>query len=234
MPKMSGGRFIAETAHGYGITHVFFMPFIAPRALMEMEKLGIKRIMTHGEKAAAYMADAYARVKRGPSLCLAQSVGALNLAAGLQDAYLACSPVIALTGRENQINQHRHAYQEVNHANPFAAVTKYEALVNSLEQLPLYLRQAFREATSGTPGPVHLDLEGIAGQVIAEGEAECERRWSINHADGQEILTISRLDRPTCHLMLDADGVWRGRWLEHERMPVELISIESMNGGAAR
>ena len=91
MPKMTGSKFIADTVHGYGITHVFFMPYIAPRALMEMEKLGIKRVQTHGEKGAAYMADAYARVKRAPSLCMAQSVGAVNLAAGLQDAYLACS-----------------------------------------------------------------------------------------------------------------------------------------------
>ena len=63
MPKMTGAKFLADTVHGYGITHVFFMPYIGPRALMEMEKLGIKRVQTHGEKGAAYMADAYARVK---------------------------------------------------------------------------------------------------------------------------------------------------------------------------
>lgn len=76
------------------------MPCIGPRALMEMEKLGIRRIQTYGEKVAAYMADAYARVRRGSGLCTAQSVGAVNLAAGRQDACLAGSPVIALTGRE--------------------------------------------------------------------------------------------------------------------------------------
>jgi len=174
MSKMTGARFLAETVHGYGITHVFFMPYIAPRSLMEMEKLGIKRIQTHGEKAAAYMADAYARVTRRPSLCMAQSVGALNLAAGLQDAYLACAPVVALTGRENQINQRRHAYQEVDHINPFSAVTKYSGFVAAPEQLPVYLRQAFRSATSGTPGPVHLDLEGLAGQMVVDREADLE------------------------------------------------------------
>ena len=174
MSKMTGARFLAETVHGYGITHVFFMPYIAPRSLMEMEKLGIKRIQTHGEKAAAYMADAYARVNRRPSLCMAQSVGALNLAAGLQDAYLACAPVVALTGRENQINQRRHAYQEVDHVNPFSAVTKYSGFVATPEQLPVYLRQAFRSATSGTPGPVHLDLEGLAGQMVVDREADLE------------------------------------------------------------
>ena len=174
MPKMTGAKFFADTVHGYGITHVFFMPYIGPRALMEMEKLGIKRVQTHGEKGAAYMADAYARVKRGPGLCMAQSVGAVNLAAGLQDAYLACSPVIAITGRESQINQQRHAYQEVNHANPFSAVTKYSALVNTTEQLPISLRQAFRSATSGTPGPAHLDLDGLAGDVVIDREADLE------------------------------------------------------------
>ena len=68
MPEVTGARFLAETVHGFGITHVFFMPYIAPRALMEMENLGITRIQTHGEKAAAYMADAYARINRGPGL----------------------------------------------------------------------------------------------------------------------------------------------------------------------
>ncbi len=174
MPKMTGARFLAETVHGFGITHVFFMPYIAPRALMEMGKRGIKRIQTHGEKAAAYMADAYARVNRGPGICMAQSVGAVNLAAGLQDAYLACSPVIAVTGREDQNNQQRHAYQEVDHVKPFAAVTKYSAFVAKPEQLPVYLRQAFRSATSGTPGPVHLDLEGLAGQAVVDREADLE------------------------------------------------------------
>ncbi len=174
MTRMTGGRFVAETVHGYGITHAFFVPYIAPRALMEMEKLGIRRVQTHGEKAAAYMADAYARARRGPGLCMAQSVGAMNLAAGLQDPYLACSPVIAITGRERQVSQQRHAYQEVDHKGPFSAVTKYSAMLSTPDQLPVYLPQAFRAATSGTPGPAHLDLEGLAGQFVIDAEAELD------------------------------------------------------------
>ena len=171
---MTGARFVAEMAHGYGITHVYFMPFIGPRTLMEMEKLGMRRIQTHGEKAAAYMADAYARVKRAPSLCMAQSVGAVNLAAGLQDAFLACSPVIALTGRELPINQLRHAYQEVDHVKPFTTVAKYSAHVRTPDLLPIHLRQAFRAATTGTPGPAHIDLDGLAGQAVFDKEADLE------------------------------------------------------------
>ncbi len=173
MSTMSGARFVAETFAGYGVTHFFFMPVIIPSAMPELERLGITRIMAHCEKSAAYMADAYARVSRRVGICGAQSVGAVNLAAGLQDAYLACSPVIALTGRLPQIHQQRNAYQEVDHVEPFNAVTKYNTLVTHLEELPYFLRQAFREATSGTPGPAHLDLSGIAGNVI-ESDAELE------------------------------------------------------------
>lgn len=171
MPKMTGAKLLAETVYAYGIRDVFFMPYIAPRALMEMEKLGIKRVQTHGEKSAAYMADAYARVKRAPALCMAQSVGAFNLAAGLQDAWLSCSPVVAITGREHQSHQLRHAYQEVDHRDPFAAVTKYSAYVAKPEELSQNLRQAFRSATSGTPGPAHLDLQGIDGAAVVDREA---------------------------------------------------------------
>ena len=173
MPRMTGARFLAETLHGYGVTHFFFMPVIVPDAMPELERLGIARIMAHGEKPAAYMADGYARVSGRAGVCGAQSVGAVNLAAGLQDAYLACSPVIALTGRLPQIQQSRHAYQEVDHIEPFNAVTKYNAPVNTVEEFPLPLRQAFREATTGTPGPVHLDLSGIAGGMVS-AEAELE------------------------------------------------------------
>ena len=172
MPRMTGAKLLAETVHAYGLTHAFFMPYIAPRALMEMEKLGIKRVQTHGEKSAAYMADAYARVKRAPGLCLAQSVGAVNLAAGLQDAWLSCSPVVAITGREHQRHQLRHAYQEVDHHAPFSAVAKYSAYVSSPQELSHHLRQAFRAATSGTPGPTHIDLQGIDGGAVVNSEAD--------------------------------------------------------------
>ena len=149
MTKMSGARFFAETLHGYGVSHVFFMPVITISAMKEMEALGIKRVMTHGEKAAAYMADGYARVSGKTGICMAQSVGAANLAAGLQDPYLAGSPVLAVTGRRPEGEQQRHAYQEVDHRGPFSAVTKYSAKVTSVEALPQALRQALRESVSG-------------------------------------------------------------------------------------
>ena len=169
MPTMTGARFLAETLREYGVTHVFFVPAIIRRALVEMEDVGIKRIISHGEKSAAYMADAYARVTGKPGLCFAQSVGAANLAAGLQDAYLGVSPVIAITGHRPPMHRHRNSYQEIEHSRPFASVTKYSVEVETAEQLPHLLRQAFREVTTGQTLPAHLDFSGISGDVITDG-----------------------------------------------------------------
>jgi len=169
--KMTGARFIAETLKGYGVTHVFFVEAILRKTLVEMEVLGIKRILAHTEKAAAYMADGYARVSGRAGICMAQSVGAANLASGLQDPYLGLSPVIAFTGRKPLLAQHRNAYQEIIHRPLFESVTKYNVDVDTTDQVPYYLRQAFREATSGSPGPVHLDFGGgYAGAGVEEGE----------------------------------------------------------------
>jgi len=174
MVTMSGAQYIAEIFKGYGVTHVFFVPAILHQGLMEMEKQGIKRILTHSEKAAAYMADGYSRASHKPGICMAQSVGAANLAAGLQDAFLGLSPVIAITGRRRPLERYRHAYQEIEHKLMFDAVTKFNVTVDTVEQLPLLLRQAFREAVSGAPGPVHLEFQGIRGEIIMEQKADLE------------------------------------------------------------
>ncbi len=174
MPRMTGAQCIAKALETYGVTHVFFVPGILGKALVEMEKLNIRRVVTHGEKAAAYMADGYARASHRPGVCMAQSVGAANLAAGLQDACLGLSPVVAITGHRPSLYKYRHSYQEIEHAPLFEPVTKFNVTVDTVEQLPLLLRQAFREATTGAPGPVHLDLPGIQGEVVVEAEADLE------------------------------------------------------------
>src|SRR6202035_5356013 len=131
------------------------VPAVLRTTYAEMERrTEIKRLHVHGEKAAAYMADGYARASGKPGICMAQVIGALNLAAGLRDAWLAHSPVIAMTGG-------------------FEPVTKFNATVDDVARFPDMMRQAFRVAVSGTPGPVHLQFRGNEGQVDAE-EAEME------------------------------------------------------------
>jgi acetolactate synthase I/II/III large subunit len=94
MARMTGARAFAVMMNEYGVDHIYFVPAIMAKALTEMEDMPILRVMVHGEKSAAYMADGYARASGKPGVCMAQHIGASNLAAGLRDAYMAGSPVM--------------------------------------------------------------------------------------------------------------------------------------------
>ena len=169
---MKGSEWLARSLHGSGQTHIFFVDAVLRRTLLELERFGVQPVLAHTEKAAAYMADAYGRISGRPGVVAAQSVGAANLAAGLQDAYLARSPVLALTGRKPIAHQHRGAYQEISHAPLFAAVTKHAALVEATADLPRQFRQTWAAAVAAPSRPVHLDLAGLMGEVVEAGSTE--------------------------------------------------------------
>ena len=97
MNKKTGAVFLARQLEAYGVSHVFMVPAILRRTLVEMEMLtSINRLHVHSEKTAVYMADGFARASGRPAICMAQVIGALNIAAGLREPFLANSPVIAL------------------------------------------------------------------------------------------------------------------------------------------
>src|SRR5438270_6122017 len=172
--RMSGAECLADMLEGYGVTHVFHVPAVLRKTFAVMEsRTDIKRLHVHGEKAAAYMADGYARASGKPGICAAQVIGALNLAAGLRDDWLAHSPVIAMTGGRDAKTKFRKVYQEVDDVPAFEPVTKFNATIDDVARFPDMVRQAFRVATSGTPGPVHLQFRGNEGQIDLE-EAELE------------------------------------------------------------
>lgn len=171
---VTGAKVLARMLDGYGVTHIFAVPAVLRRTMAELEfATDIRRIRPHGEKPAAYMADGYARVSGRPGICMAQVVGAQNLAAGLRDAHLAHSPVIAFTGGRDPNNKYRKVYQEVDDLPSFDTVTKFNATVDKVERIPDLVRQAFRVAVSGSPGPVHLQFAGNEGQIDL-GEAEMD------------------------------------------------------------
>jgi hypothetical protein len=78
-----------------------------------------------------------------------------------------------------------------------------------------YVRRAADERT----------LQLLPEGRIGEGAAAAERSWHLEQAAGGPVLAISGEYGVICRLRLDADGVWRGRWLQFEQMPVELIPL---------
>src|SRR5262245_42690271 len=215
MPKMTGAECLAEMLAGYGVTHIFMVPAVLRRTMAEMERrTSIKRIHTHGEKSAAYMADGYARASGKPGLCMAQVIGALNLGAGLRGAYLAHPPVIAMTGGRDPKTKFRKVYQEVDDVPAFEPVTKFNATIDDVSRIPDMLRQAFRVAVSGAPGPVHLQFRGNEGQIDVE-EADLEPLVEPLYAkvppfrpepDGPSVLAALKVLQDTARPVIVAGG----------------------------
>jgi len=167
---LSGAEWLARAIASTGTGHVFFIDAVLRRTLIQLEQAGVKRELAHTEKGVVYMADGYARITGKPAFCFAQSVGAANMAAALQDAWLARVPIVALTGRKVPGMHHANSYQEVPHGPLFAPVTRMSADVATAADLPRLLRQAIRASTAGSPRPTHLDLFGLSAEVIETGQ----------------------------------------------------------------
>src|SRR5260370_23899447 len=156
--SINGAEWLARALAGAGTTHVFFVESMLRRTLLQLKDLGVTPILAHSEKAAAYMADGYARIAGRPGVCMAQAVGAANLASGLQDPFLGRSPVVALTGRNPPSFHHRNAYQEIPHAPPLAAPTQFSTTPHLTSELPRLLPHAWRAALAEHPPPTHPDF----------------------------------------------------------------------------
>src|SRR4051812_10590542 len=139
--RISGAECLADMLKGYGVTHVFHVPAVLRKTFAVMEtRTDIKRLHVHGEKAAAYMADGYARASGRPGICAAQVIGALNLAAGLRDAWLAHSPVIAMTGGRDPNTNIPNVYQEIDDVPAVQPVAKFNATGHHRARLPPLVR----------------------------------------------------------------------------------------------
>ena len=183
MEKQTGAVVLAELLKSLGVTHIFMVPAVLRRTMVEIEKrTNIKRLHVHSEKSAAYMADGYARVSHKPAICMAQIIGALNIAAGLRDAFLAHSPVIALTGGREPKTKFKKVYQEIDDMPAFEPVTKFNATIDDVNRFSDMMEQASRVATSGSPGPVHLQFRGNEAQIDLE---ELEEEVTVNEINIQ-------------------------------------------------
>ena len=160
---MKGYEFIVDTFEKYGVTSFFYVETIFQNVIRELKKKGIKTVLAHSENAAGYMADGYSRATLKPGICAAQSIGVANLAGGINEARLANSPVIAFTGKKQANLQYTGAYQEGEHRLLFEGITKFNAELEDTRHLPYLLRRLFKDAVTGKPGPVHLDLPNNCG-----------------------------------------------------------------------
>jgi len=120
---------------------------------------GLRHILVRQEAAAGHAAEGYARTSGKVGVCLVTSgPAATNLVTALQDALMDSIPIVAFTG---QVPTHligNDAFQEADNVGIMRSCTKHNFLVKDGNDLGPIIREAFHIASTGRPGPVHVDL----------------------------------------------------------------------------
>jgi len=175
MAEISGGELLVRCLHAEGVKHIHAITDGTYMMVIEaLERLGkeldIDLIVPRHEAAAAHACDAYTRVTGEPAVVMAcAGPGAANLVAGLMCAEAEGSPVVAITTTRRSIISdsyiHMGGMQVSRHLDIIRPAVKWSGKVDHWERLPDMVRHAFRVATTGRPGPVHILVpEDILGQ----------------------------------------------------------------------
>ncbi len=147
----------------------------------------IKHVLTAHEQGAAHAADGYARATGKPGVVFATSgPGATNLVTGIATAYLDSVPLVAITGNVRSSQIGTDSFQEIDITGITLPITKHNYFVGSVDKLADTVREAFKLACSGRPGPVLVDIP----KDIQIAKCEYEPADSVKPAEGQPAKEI--------------------------------------------
>src|SRR4051812_46280308 len=169
---LTGAEIVWATLDGEGVREVFGYPGGAILPIYDaLRKFPIRHILVRHEQGAAHMADGYARASGRVGVCMATSgPGATNLVTGIATAMLDSVPMVCITGQVSSKVLGSDAFQEVDITGITLPITKHNFLVTRAEDVAPTLREAFRIAVSGRPGPVLIDITKDAQQGTAPFE----------------------------------------------------------------
>jgi len=124
-----------------------------------LNQYGIRAVDVRHEQAAAMMAHGWSIYKNKPGVCLVTAgPGFTNALTGIANAFLDCAPLVVLCGRHPLRDDNTGALQEMNQIDVVRPITKWRATCYDTARIPEYLATAFRQAVTGRPGPVFLEL----------------------------------------------------------------------------
>jgi len=245
MTEITGGELLLKCLKEEGIEVLFgildgsFNPFLA-----KLDAYGMRLVNPRHEAAAAHMAEAYARIRGEPAVVIGGiGPGAANMVSGVVTAYAEGSPLIVFSSqrRRNIIYPDRGgSFQNVDLLGLYRPVTKWSAGVRDWRRLPELIRRAFREALSGRPGPVYVEIpedvmrgtgDPAAVDIWSPARYRAGRPCSgdaVAIAQAAEMLVAA--ERPLLHA---GTGVsWSGAWDEFLALADHLAAAMTGSLGA--
>ncbi len=196
---MNGTHAIIKMLEAYGVDTMFGVPGDTSIHLYEAlaEARGsIRHVMARDERSASFMADAYARLSHKPGICECPSgAGPLYAIAGIAEANASSIPVMLLTSDIPMAGEGKQTITELDCMQLLSPVTKWSYLVKRADKIPESMRRAFRIATTGRPGAVHLVFpqETLTGRFADSkaplyAEPECARYPAYRTRGARETL----------------------------------------------
>jgi acetolactate synthase-1/2/3 large subunit len=157
---MIGAQVIVEMLKEYHVEYIFGVPGDTSIKLYEALyncQSDIRHIMARDERSASFMADAYARLSHKPGICECPSgAGSLYTVPGVAEANASSIPVIAMTSDVPLSGEGKQTITELDTQKLYESITKWASVVKGVDKIPEVMRRAFRIATTGRPGAVHL------------------------------------------------------------------------------
>jgi len=204
---MKGAEVLIQMLLEYKVEVIFGVPGDTSLPLYEAiydAAPKIRHVMARDERSASFMADAYARISFKPGVCECPSgAGALYSVPGVAEANASSIPVILFTSDISLADEGRGAITALDHHLLFEPITKWSSFLKQTDKIPETVRRAFRVATTGRPGGVHLALphevmtgEFQLGKPTIFSETECIDYPAYRTRGSQKVL-----EEAVIHLM---------------------------------
>ena len=236
MGEVHGGHIVAEYLKNVeGIDTIFALSggHIAPIFDGCLDS-GIKVVDVRHEQAAVMMAQAWSIFTGKPGVCLVTAgPGFTNSLTGVVNAYLENAPVVVLCGMVALKDLDKGALQDMDQQSMVKPVVKWAARCHQVERIPEYLEMAFRNAVSGRPGPVFLEINpealyaGIDEEAVVYPGGAAAKHYVLPAEDAvqQALELLNGAERP---LLVGGSGIAHSRCADELKALVEKAGIPTI------
>ena len=230
---MNGSQWLVHALAAEGVDTLFGYPGGAIMPFYDaLYGSGLKHVLVRHEQGAAFAANGYARASGRVGVCVATSgPGATNLITGIADAMLDSVPMVVITGQVPTALMGTDAFQEVDVFGMTLPIVKHSFLPRSVDELPQMIREAFRLARSGRPGPVLIDLPknvqvADAMHLVAHEPAAVD---AVLHADNATLVAaLELLSKARKPVVYGGGGIALGDAVAEFRTFVEAAQVPTV------
>ena len=239
MGKITGAHLLVRAMRRHGVERIFglcgdHVNSIFNACLDE----GVAIVDTRHESGATHLADGWARVTGRPGVSVVTGgPGHTNSLTGIATAWMAGSPIVAISGMHETSLREKGPLQEIDQLGMVEPVTKWARVAEDPSRLAQYFAIAYREAVSGRPGPVHLTIPSNVSEAVVDDGAPVPEPYRLEPAAANPAAVEAALDllqRAERPVVIAGSGVWWGRaWEALERF-VEIACLPCFTIGMAR